>query len=509
MVDLIWYIVVFGFYILFLIWTNIKSLKQTESLEDFTTGGHRMGLLLGTGTTTATWVSAASVLGIPGYLYSSGVSAVIGWMAGWAFGGALIPLVAYKIRRPESPARTFPEFIRMRFEPYAKKSLLQAIVGFLMFIGYLLLVNIQVNGFGIVFASITGVDYKIAIFGFLIFIMITSIGGFWSIAGTDTLNSALIAVGCIAASVTILVETGGVESIMNSLANMTAPTNVGGPELEKGILLTPTGTFGLGTLMSIFISNSMGTPASPHWVTRQLAPQNIKVAILQISWTLVTLLFIWVPLLVLGLGAKTLIPSIPEGKTTDYIIPMVLKEFTPDIVGAVMLVAVSAAAISTANSMLLHCGTSLYYDVYLNIFPKKISDRSFKNWMRVSVFGIAFVAVLLAINPPWFMAMGFTYIYGGFGSAFFLVVFLGLYWKRMNRAGAYVSILTGAIMYVYAEVMETAIPSFVVAVAFSLIVTLIAVYATKKAPLAAYEPYFYEEISQTTKEAMERTKYAN
>ncbi|WP_255584877.1 sodium:solute symporter family transporter [Virgibacillus saliphilus] len=205
---MIWYISVFAIYILFLVWTNLKSLRQAESLDDYTTGGHRMGLLLGTGTTTATWVSAASVLGIPGYLYSSGVAAVIGWMAGWAFGGALIPIVAYKIRRPENPARTFPEFIRLRFEPFAKKSPLQAIVGILMFIGYLLLVNVQVNGFGIVFSSITGIDYKIAIFGFLLFIMITSIGGFWSIAGTDTLNSALIAIGCILASVAVLTATG-------------------------------------------------------------------------------------------------------------------------------------------------------------------------------------------------------------------------------------------------------------------------------------------------------------
>ncbi|HLQ95655.1 MAG TPA: sodium:solute symporter family protein [Pseudogracilibacillus sp.] len=503
-----WYIGVFIIYVLFLIWTNIKSLQQAESLDDYTTGGHRMGLLLGTGTTTATWVSAASVLGIPGFLYSSGVSAVIGWMAGWAFGGALIPLVAYKIRRPKKPARTFPEFIRFRFEPFKKKSPLQAIVGVLMFIGYLLLVNVQVNGFGIVFSSITGIDYKIAIFGFLIFIIITSLGGFWSIAGTDTLNSALIALGCILASVVVIVQTGGIQNIIDTLATTTAPTMEGGPALEKGVLLTPTGTFGLGMLMSIFISNSMGTPASPHWVARQLAPQNIKIAILQIMWTIVTLLFIWVPLMFLGLGAKTLIPSIPEGKTTDYIIPLILQEHTPDIIGAITLVAISAAAISTANSMLLHCATSLYYDVYLNIFPNKITDHAFKNWLRISVFVIAFIAVLLAINPPWFMAMGFTYIYGGFGSAFFLAVFLGLYWKRMNQAGAYVSIFVGAIMYVYAEASGTAIPAFVIAVTSSLVASLIAVYATKPAPLEGYEPYFNAEISESTEQTIEASRYA-
>ena len=43
------YIIVFGLYVVFLAWTSWKSSQQVESLSDFTTGGHRMGLLLGIG----------------------------------------------------------------------------------------------------------------------------------------------------------------------------------------------------------------------------------------------------------------------------------------------------------------------------------------------------------------------------------------------------------------------------------------------------------------------------
>jgi len=99
------YVLVFAAYIAFLIWGVVKSLRQVESLSDFTTGGHRMGLLLGIGTTIATWVSVASVMGVPGYLYRTGVAAIIGWVAGWFLATSLIPLVAYKVRRPEIPSR--------------------------------------------------------------------------------------------------------------------------------------------------------------------------------------------------------------------------------------------------------------------------------------------------------------------------------------------------------------------------------------------------------------------
>lgn len=128
------YFVVFGGYLAFLTWTCLKSMKEVESLSDFTTGGHRMGLLLGIGTSVATWVSVASVMGVPGQLYRTGVAAIIGWVAGWFLATAVMPILAYKVRRPELPARTFPEFIRMRFEPFERISGLQLIVAALMLV---------------------------------------------------------------------------------------------------------------------------------------------------------------------------------------------------------------------------------------------------------------------------------------------------------------------------------------------------------------------------------------
>ena len=137
------YIIVFGLYVVFLAWTSWKSSQQVESLSDFTTGGHRMGLLLGIGTSVATWVSVASVMGVPGFLYRTGIAAIIGWVAGWFLATAIMPILAYKVRRPEMPARTFPEFIRMRYEPFQKVSYLQLIVAVLMFVGYFIFCKLE------------------------------------------------------------------------------------------------------------------------------------------------------------------------------------------------------------------------------------------------------------------------------------------------------------------------------------------------------------------------------
>lgn len=211
------YIVVFSLYVLFLGWTAWKSSKQVESLSDFTTGGHRMGLFIGVGTSVATWVSVASVMGVPGYLYRTGVAAIIGWVAGWFLATALMPILAYKVRRPELPARTFPEFIRMRYEPFNKISNLQLIVAVLMFIGYFVFSHLQVVGFGIIFTTITGIPYEWAIFGFLVFLLMTCTGGFWSVAATDTFNSILILIGLSFGLGAVLYATGGVGNILKPL----------------------------------------------------------------------------------------------------------------------------------------------------------------------------------------------------------------------------------------------------------------------------------------------------
>ena len=138
------YYIIFGAYLAFLIWTCLKSMKQDQTLSDFTTGGHRMGRRLGIGTTVATWVSVASVMGVPGFLYRTGAAAIIGWVAGWFLATAVMPILANRVRRPEMPARTFPEFIRMRFEPFARTSYLQLLVAALMFVGYFIFCHLQV-----------------------------------------------------------------------------------------------------------------------------------------------------------------------------------------------------------------------------------------------------------------------------------------------------------------------------------------------------------------------------
>lgn len=505
------YVIVFILYFAVIIGTSIIGAKKVESMGDFTTGGNKMGLILGIGTSMATWLSVASVMGVPGNIYSRGVCAITGWIAGWFLATALMPLVAYKIRRPAVPCRTFPEFIHLRYDPHTDKSKIQIAVALVELIGYFVFSYIQVQGFGIVLSSITGLSYTISCMLFMVILIFTCMGGFESVARTDTANAILILIGVIAGAITVWNLTGGWGAMTNNFITTTAPLIVGGEPLKAGILGTSWGTFGASTIISYFLSNSFGSAVAPHWVSRFMAPKNAKTAALQMFCVLLLLIPVFVSLIIIGIGGKMILPSLPEGVTSDYMFPQLIIHYLNPVLGALALTAICAAAVSTANSMLLHCSTSLVYDIKRVIQNKDASetdDAKTTKELRTWILILGILAVLGALKRLTLLANGFTYIYGAFGSTFFAPILLGLFVKRMNQPAAWTSMAVGMTMYLYCTIngAPLGLPTFIVSAGLSIISAIIAMNVTKKPPVEAYEAFFIDNPSKKTISTIHRIR---
>lgn len=497
------YIIVFIVYFAIIIGTSLAGAKKVESMGDFTSGSGKMGLVLGVGTTVATWLSVASVMGVPGNIYSNGISAVFGWIAGWFFGTAILPFLAYRIRRLAVPLRTFPEFIHLRYDPHAERSGIQIFVAALELVGYFVFSFIQVQGFGIVLSTITGLSYTVCCLLFLVILLFTCFGGFQSVARTDTANAILILIGVIAGMVTVLNLTGGIGNIVENFITTTAPTIEGGPELEPGILGSSWGSFGFSALLSTFLSNSIGGTVAPHWVARFMAPRNAKTAALQMWWTLILLVPVFVPLVIIGMGGKLILPTLPTDVTTDYMFPQLIMHHLNPVLGALALTAICAAAVSTANSMLLHCSTSLIYDikrVLQNKAPSAEEDAKTTKELRVCILALGVLCVLCAIGRFTLLAQGYTYVYGAFGCTFFCVTWLGLTTKRMNKQAAYVSMISGLVAYIFFTLNGApfGLPVFLCGTAISLLLCIITMVMTPKPPLEAYEAFMTNTPSKAT-----------
>lgn len=101
-----------------------------------------------------------------------------------------------------------------------------------------------------------------------------------------------------------------------------------------------------------------------------------------------------------------------------------------------------AAALSTAAGLLLVISTSVAHDLVKKTLKPDITERGELMWARLAAGGAVVVAGYFGINPPGFVAQVVAFAFGLAASSFFPAIFLGIFWKRMNLAGA----LTGMIL---------------------------------------------------------------
>lgn len=506
------YIVIFIIYFLVIIGTSIAGAKKVESMEDFAVGGNKMGLWIGVGTSVATWLSVASVMGVPGNIYSRGVCAVFGWIVGWLFSNVMHIAIAYKIRRPAVPTRTFPEFVQARYDIHSDKSPIRIGVAVFELLGYFVFSFIQVQGFGIVLSTISGLSYNVCCCLFMVVLVFTCFGGMESVARTDCANAIIILIGVICGMVTALHLAGGFNEAVQNFITTTAPTFEGGEPLVAGVLGSKWGAFGASAIISTFLSNSFGAAVAPHWIARFMAPKNAKTAALQTFIEIPVVSIVLGCLAVVGICGKTILPSLPEGITTDYMFPTLIMNYLNPVLGALALTAICAAAVSTANSMLLHCSTSLVYDIVRPMTSSGVAtaeeDAKTTKLLRLWILLIGLLAVLGAIAQFSLLADGFTYVYGAFGSVFFAITVGGIFFKRMNRPAAWASMLTGFAMYLYCNICGApfGLPTFLVSAGLSCIVAAIVAACTKAPELECYEAYFTDHPSKETIVALKRLR---
>ncbi|WP_213422600.1 sodium:solute symporter family protein [Bhargavaea massiliensis] len=496
-------------YIAVLFYFIIKGNKKSDDLDDFTIGGWSMSLSVSIFYFTATWVSAASVLGVPGILYANGFAGITGWFAGWFFATAILPLIAYKLRRPMFPVRTIPEYMRLRFEPYVKKSFIQAWSSVMIIIGYISYVTIQITGIGYLLSQVTGLSYFVSILIFLVFILLTVLGGVWSVAMTDVLNTIVIIFGLVLAAGLILYQVGGPTALFTQLQQVNTPVLHGGTPVEPGSMFSPLGTFSLAAMIGIFISNSLGAAVAPHWPTRLLSAKNVKTAISTPLISTLILTFVFLCLLIMGLGGRILVPTMPEGMASDQIMPLLITEFMNPVVAGILIAAIFAAALSTSNGMVLQAAIAVSYDMYRNLRTKPVADGTLIRITQVLLIVISIIAFFFSIKPPAFIAMVAAYVFGFFGSAFIGPIFLGLYSKRANRQSAYAGSMIGAVSYVLftyltiTGLLVLPIPAIAIAMGLSVAAMLICMAIFPPAPQVAWEPYFEEDISDETKRVVD------
>lgn len=443
-----WIILAFALYLLLMLVIGVVYAKKNSNAEDYFLGGRQLNGFVAALSAQASDMSGWLLMGLPGSVYALGtgqawiaIGLFIGTVCNWLFISGR--LRRYTIRA--NNALTLPTYFENRF--HDKKRILLLISSITIVIFFLVYTASALAAGGKLFNSVFGLDYKIALtIGALVILIYTFMGGFMAVCVTDFVQGSLMLIGLL---VVPLVAWGmvGTDNIAPVLELSNAP---GGAAGFLSLIHDGNGTYSAVDIISQ-LAWGLGYCGMPHILVRFMAVKDEKELKkskgVAIGWVALSLLFA----VIIGIiGRVYMYPTVlADGAEENVFIEMIIKMFTQDInapiVGGIFLCGILAAIMSTADSQLLVSASSMAEDIFRGVIKKDIDDKTVLNISRVTVFVIAILAYIIALNPNNSIMGLVSNAWAGLGAAFGPTVLMSLYWRRTNLQGAVAGIAVGAL----------------------------------------------------------------
>ncbi|MDY6376813.1 MAG: sodium/proline symporter PutP [Succinivibrionaceae bacterium] len=459
----------FVVYILALLVIGIIAARVTSSLSDYVLGGRKLGRFVTALSAGASDMSGWLLMGLPGALYVSGISAswiaiglTIGAWCNWKF-------VAARLRSFTANAAdslTLPDYFAARFQDSRRiTSVLAAFIILIFFVVYC--ASGMVSGARL-FEQTFGMDYENALLiGAVSTIFYVCIGGFLAVSWTDTFQAALMIFALLIAPAMMIVDAGGLNAAMDYIAE--AKPNM--THFMDGI--------GLIAIIS-FAGWGLGYMGQPHILVRFMAAKSVRgmgdSRRISITWMILCLAGA-VSVGYFGVAFVNHHPEITLENPEKIFVVAAQTLFTPWIAG-ILLAAILAAIMSTLSCQLLVASSTLTADFYRRWIRPHASQSELVWCGRAMLLLVAAIAYVLALDPNSGILKLVAYAWAGFGASFGPCVLISLYWKRMTLAGAFAGMLTGAATVIIWEVcgspfgLYSLVPGFIFSSVAILIVSL-------------------------------------
>ena len=416
--------------------------KTDAGEKGFFLGGRKMSGLISALSAGASDMSAWVLMGLPGAIYAAGMGQVwisiglaIGTVLSWIF-------VAPKLRRYSILANdsiTIPQYLTNRFK--SKSKTLQIVSAVIFMIVYCVYGASSISACGSLFKTLFGLEERIAMtISTVIIIAYLFLGGFNAVCWTDFFQGmimlvALMLTPIVAAAVLQVPTTGNV--VPAAFYKMFSADD--GAWVGIATILT-----GLGWGLGYF--------GMPHIIVRYISIKSEKEMkksrVIGSTWTVLILIMATVVALV---ARKYLGDAfVEEGKQQVFII--LARRAFPAFIGGLIITAILAASMSTADSQLLASSSAFASDVYKTTIRKEASDKEIMWVGRIVVVVVSLLAFMIAmlgsgakpIVPAFSTIMGLvSAAWGAFGASFGPVILLSLYNRRVNYKGATAGIIAG------------------------------------------------------------------
>ena len=327
------------------------------------------------------------------------------------------------------------------------------------------------------FNVVFGIDYKIGlIIGVVTILCYVILGGFLAVSWTDLVQGILMFFALIIIPIVCMIKLGGDTAKFNEATSILSATfgfgleeNFGAMEIINGL------AWGLGYF------------GMPHILVRFMGIKSEKqvkpAATIAIIWVIITLF----TAVLSGIIGAVYLNKIGTGADETIIIKLIQDLFNEKavVISGILLSAILAAIMSTADSQLLVASSSFSNDIYgvikKRFFKKETSDKEYVWVGRLLVLILSLIGFVIALDPNSSVFELVDFAWGGLGAAFGPVILCSLYTKKINKYGAVSSIAAGAIVaFVWGKLLSGGIfdlyeivPGFIIATIVLFVVSLL------------------------------------
>lgn len=433
-------ILTFIVYLFATLMIGLYAYRRTKNAADYFLGGRNLPAWVAALSAGASDMSGWLLIGLPGYAYVAGLEAV--WIAlGLCIGIALSwSLLAKRLRvfsYALDNALTLPSFLQRRFQDTTPW--LKGVCAVFILLFFLFYVSSGLIGGAKLFNTVFDLPYHWAVWaGALAIVSYTLFGGFLAVSWTDVMQGLLMLLALIIVPMVVSSQLGGASVALERV-------EASNKELLDLFTTVEGKSIGFMAIVSL-MGWGLGYFGQPHILARFKAvrsPDDIPQA--------ATIAIIW-SLLVFAGSLAVGIMGIAHFETpledSERVFMMLVEALFHPVVAGILLAAILAAIMSTADSQLLVCSSALAEDLFYLFTQREMSAEHNVRIGRWAVCILALLAGLLAMDPDSQVLEAVAYAWAGLGAAFGPVMLLSVYWRRMNLPGAIAGVLTGGITVV-------------------------------------------------------------
>jgi cation/acetate symporter len=473
---------IIGYLFVFLtigVYALIGYLSRTGLVSEYYVAGRRVPALYNGMATGSDWMSAASFIGMAGTLYLlgyDGLAFVLGWTGGYVLVAILLAPYLRKFG-----AYTVPDFLGARYGGNVAR-----------FCGVIVLMSAsftyvvaQIYGTGIIASRFLGMSFELSVFVGLAGILVCSmLGGMRAVTWTQVAQYIILIIAYLVPVVLLSTQLTGVPipQLMYGQAleqievlRTTKEALAGAPShTEPFRTYDPLNFFGLIFCLMV------GTAALPHILMRYFTTPSVREARKSVAWSLffIFLLYFTAPAYaafaklevyqnVIGTAIADLpawvriwsdiglvrvadangdgILQFPEFRIDADAIVLATPEIAglPYVIAGLVAAGGLAAALSTADGLLLAIANALSHDIYYRMLDPNANAKRRLVVARVLLVGVAIVAAYVASTRPAGILAMVAWAFSIAASGLFPALVMGVWWKRTTTAGAIAGMIAG------------------------------------------------------------------